>query len=218
MEKMPTRIIFNMGDKVRVSPPIWPEHTLNVQPGDLSVSVPYGNGIYGYQKRGGSDPFKSAPSQEACGGIIYFENSIPKADFEVLMRIIGVQHSHFTKPSKDFAAFIKESEQPGQDGYLLQMRIVSKFGLRFMFGALTDKEYEEFPEQDVSMVEAFWFFIEIERKRWGTSFCQDSEKGLRGLFGGDGDFAREELSFGFMVENSYYNVYRIWSRAWLVTK
>ena len=36
--------------------------------------------------------------------------------------------------------------------------------------------------------------------------------------GGDGDYAVEELSFGFMLENEYNQVYRIWSRAWLVTK
>jgi hypothetical protein len=35
-------------------------------------------------------------------------------------------------------------------------------------------------------------------------------------FGGDGERAKESLAFGFMVENAYYGVYRIWSRAWLV--
>ena len=41
---------------------------------------------------------------------------------------------------------------------------------------------------------------------------------LAGMFGGDGDDSREKLSFGRMVENGYHHVYRIWSRAWLVTK
>ena len=36
--------------------------------------------------------------------------------------------------------------------------------------------------------------------------------------GGDGDWAKESLCFGLMVENGYQGVYRIWSRAWLVTK
>lgn len=214
---MVTRVVFDLGDKIRISPPIWPDHKLNIHPGDLSKFVPYGNGVYGYQDRKGSNPFTSAPSQEACGGVIYFGNDVTKVDFEALMRIMEVQPVHFINPSKDFAVFIAESKQPGKDGYLVQMRIVSKFGLRFMFGALTDAEYEKFPEQELTIVEALWSFIKQERKRWGTSWMEDN-KGLGGKFGGDGDFAREELAFGFMLENDYYHVYRIWSRAWLVTK
>jgi hypothetical protein len=52
--------------------------------------------------------------------------------------------------------------------------------------------------------------------RWGTSSFED--KGLYKKFGGDGDMKREELAFGLIVENEYYGIYRIWSRAWLVTK
>jgi hypothetical protein len=213
--KMSIRPVFDLSDKVRISPPIWSDNKLNVQPGDLSKFTPYGNGVYGYQDRNGGNPFKSAPPQEACGGVIYFGNGIAKPDFEALMCILEVQDKYVAKPSKDFAVFIAESNQPGKDGYLVQMRIVSKFGLRFMFGAINEAEYEKFPEQELSMVETLWTFIEHERKRWGTSF---GAKGLVGLFGGDGDFAQEELSFGFMLENEYHHVYRIWSRAWLVTK
>lgn len=216
MPTAPTRIVFDLGDKVRVSPPIWPDHKLDVQPGDLTKSVPYGNGVYGYQDRKGSNPFTSAPSQEACGGVIYFGNEVTKADFTALMRIMEVQPKHVVNPSKDFAVFTAESNQPGKDGYLVQMRVVSKFGLRFMFGALTDAEYEKFPEQELTIVDALWSFIEKERKRWGTSWMDD--KGLGGKFGGDGYFAQEELAFGFMLENDYHHVYRIWSRARLVTK
>ncbi|OGZ94946.1 MAG: hypothetical protein A2847_02070 [Candidatus Sungbacteria bacterium RIFCSPHIGHO2_01_FULL_50_25] len=216
MATAPTRIVFDLGDKIRVSPPIWPDHKLDIQPGDLSKSVPYGNGVYGYQDRKGSNPFTSAPSQEACGGVIYFSNGVSKDDFEAFMRILEVQPGYVVKPSKDFAVFTAESKQPGKDGYLVQMRVVSKFGLRFMFGALTDAEYEKFPEQELTIVEALWSFIKQERKRWGTSWMDD--KGLGGKFGGDGDFACEELAFGFMLENDYHRVYRIWSRAWLVTK
>lgn len=215
---IPTRIVFNLGDKVRISPPIWSDHKLDIQPGDLSKFAPYGNGVYGYQDSKGSNPFTSAPPQEACGGIIYFGNGVSKKDFEALMCIMEVQHSYVVKPLNDFAVFTAESNQSGKDGYLAQMRIVSKFGLRFMFNALTEAEYEKFPEQEMTTIEALWSFIQNERERWGTSFQQDGNKGLQGLFGGDGNFAREELSFGFMLENNYYNIYRIWSRAWLVTK
>lgn len=218
MPTAPTRTVFDLGDKVRVSPPIWPGNKLAIQPGDLSQFIPYRNDVYGHQDLKMSNPFTSAPSQDACGGIIYFGNRVGKADFEALMRITKIKRSFFVKPWKDFAVFTAESHQPGKDGYLAQMRVVSKFGLRFMFRALTEAEEEGFPEQEISMAEALWLFIQHECKRWGTSFEQDGEKGLKGLFGGNGHSAREQLSFGFMVENSYHNVYRIWSRAWLVTK
>ncbi|MDP2933513.1 MAG: hypothetical protein Q8N81_05285 [bacterium] len=201
-----------MGDKVRISPPVWPNHKLNIQPGDLTKFVPYGNGVYGYQGRFSENPIKSAPSQEPSGGVIYFGNGITKADFKALLRLLEVQVGY-----KDYAVFVAESEQPGKDGYLVQMRIVTKFGLKFMFGALTDTEYDKFPEQQLTIGDALREFIEREAGRWGTSFMDDG-RGLQGLFGGDGDYAREELAFGFMMENEYHGVYRIWSRAWLVTK
>ena len=215
MQSKPTRVIFDLGSKVRISPPIFSDPSLDVQPGDLSKFTPYGNGVYGYQDRYKGDPFKSAPPEEACGGVVYFGNGVSKEDFQALMCVLEVQSKWMTKPSKDFAVFIEESSQPGEDGYLTQMRIVSKFGLRFMFDAIDEAEYDKFPEQELTMVEAMWEFMRHERERWGTSF---GGKGLAGLFGGDGNFAQEELSFGFMLENDYHRVYRIWSRAWLVTK
>lgn len=209
---------FNLGDKIQISPSTWPNGDPKIQPGDLSVFAPTGDGVYGYQGQNRINPFKVAPPLEESGGVIYFGNEINKADFEALMRIMGVQPGHAVKPAQDFAVFATESHDPKNDGYLAQVRVVSKFGLRFMFGALTDAEYESFPEQKTTIVETLWSFIQHERERWGTSFWQDREKGLQGLFGGDGNYAREELSFGFMLENGYYRVCRIWSRAWLVTK
>jgi hypothetical protein len=209
---------FNLSDKILIYPPVWPECEPNVQPGDLSKYTPYGSGFYGYQERDIGNPFTSAPWEEEAGGKVYFGNGISMNDFVVLMRILQVVRGHGLTPLKDFAAFIHESEQPAVDGYLVQMRVVSKFALRFLFDTITEVGYKKFPEQQLTVEEALWAFIEHEKKRWGTSFTQDYKMGLQGLFGGNGDSAREELSFGFMVENSYYNIYRIWSRAWLVTK
>ncbi len=100
----------------------------------------------------------------------------------------------------------------------MQMRIVTSSALYLMYRAIDDAGSRAFPEQELTLREALWAFIEHEKERWGTSFTQDEEKGLMGLFGGDGDFAREQLAFGFMIENGDTGVYRIWSRAWLVTK
>lgn len=211
------RSVLDLGENIRISPPVWPDHKLQIQPGDLSKFTPYGNGVYGYQNQQNRNPFTDAPSQEPCGGVIYFDCDVIKDDFEALMRILNVQIVHGNgKQSKDFAVFATESVQPLMDGYIAQMRVISKFGLRFMFDALTETEYDNFPEQGMNTVETLWSFIEHERKRWGTSFMDNG--GLAGKFGGDGNYAREELSFGFMLENDYHHICRIWSRAWLVTK
>lgn len=209
---MATRIVFDLGNRVKVSPPLY-DKKLNIQPGDLTKFAPYGNGVYGYQNPCGGNPFMTAPSQEASGGVVYFGCRINKDDFKALLRFVGVKSDY-----KDYVIFVGESEEPGKDGYLVQIRVVTKFGLRFMFDAISSAEYDKFPEQQLTIGEVLEGFVTHEMKRWGTWFTQDEEKGLAGLFGGDGDFAREELAFGFMVENEYNGVYRIWSRAWLVTK
>lgn len=210
----PKRIIFDRGGRVRVSPPMWDGNTIKVQPGDLAQFAPEGTGIYGYQEPTPGNPFLSAPLQDDAGGAVYFGNGIGRADFDVLMRVMGVTQLHSANPMRRFAAFTAVSEHPGKDGYLVQMRLVSDFGLKFLFGAIPDAEPGSFPEQALSMVDTLWAFVETQRAHWGTGYGED----LEGLFGGDGDFAREQLSFGFLVENGYHHVYRIWSRAWLVTK
>ena len=210
-------IPINLRKKVRLSPAVWPNSNLKVQPGNLALFAPMGNGLYGHQKPAGLDPFADAPPQDPCGGVIYFDNEISKTDFEALARIWEIEPGN-PERAKQYAAFTAESGQPGQDGYLVQMRIVPAFGLNCLYHAINNTAYERFPNQAITITEALWLFIEKERERWGTSFRQDEEKGLRGLFGGDGDYVREKLSFGFMLENAYYGICRIWSRAWLVTK
>lgn len=218
MSGKPQKIVFDLGGKISISPPLWVGNGVEERSQDLLAFAPQGNGVYGYQDNQSSGVFKGAPTQEACGGVIYFGNDVSKEDFLVLMRIMAVQSVSCKNPDKRFSVFTAQSDNPGQDGYLTQMRIVSRFALRFMFRTLGETEYDSFPEQGVSNVEALWAFMEHEREVWGTSFAQDRTHGLRGLFGGDGNFAREELSFGFTVENEYHGIYRIWSRAWLVTK
>jgi hypothetical protein len=217
MQSEPARIALNLGSDLRIYPSVWPGKQLSTQPGDLSLFVLPGNNACGYQNGMQSNPFTDAPKTEGAGGIIYFDNDIAREDLDALMRMWG-RCSNKSWPPKDYTAFIAESKQPSQEGYLAQMRIVDKFGLRHLFSALTDAEDMQFPEQELNLVEALWRFIEHERNRWGTSFTEDEAKGLAGLFGGNGDYAREQLSFGLMLENGYYDIIRIWSRAWLVTK
>lgn len=196
-------------EKVNVSPAVWPGKNLQVQPGDLSKFALYGNGIYGYQKNS-LEPIKGDPIQEESGGLIYFGNGVKQADFSGFLRMIGVRED-----DKSYAAFVQESSNPVEDRYFKQMRLMSNFGFRHLFKAIDDREYKTFKEQEWTIGESLWKFMESEKRRFGTSF---GDSRIEGKMGGDGNYAREELSFGFMLENEYYQIYRIWSRAWLVTK
>jgi len=194
---------------LKVSPRVWPNKNLKIQPGDLSKFTPYGNGVYGVQKNP-HKPIISSPQQEASGGFVYFDNNLKREDFKGFLRMMNIRSG-----DKDYAAFFQESSNPAEEKYFNQMRLVSKFGLRFGFDALDEREYDTFPEQGPTLEEALWGFMEGEVKKFGTSF---GDPRIEGKMGGDGNFAREKLAFGFAVENEYHRVYRIWSRAWLVTK
>lgn len=210
-----TRLVFEgTGGTLRVSPRLFTENRTGVDPADLAQFAQQGNGIYGYQE-GMIDPLKTAPPQDDIGGFLHFGNDVAREDFDALMSITGVRPRWHKRESHDYAVFHQESENPGQDGYLAQIRIVSKFALRYMFGSITKAEYDTFEDQELSITDALWGFMQNECHKYGTSF---GGKKLSGLFGGDDDFAQEELCFGFMTENNYYHIYRIWSRAWLVTK
>ena len=194
--------------EVRITLPLFPNTDSGCPLSDLARFASSGNSIYGYDEHL-VNPFVTAPRDESAGGVLFFGNDIAKNDFLALTRVLEINNK------KDYAAFLGESVIPKEDGYLRQLRLVSAFALRFHYGVLTSQELNQFPAQDLTMSEAFWRFIEHEKMDWGTFFGSPK---LEGKFGGDGDFAREELSFGIMVENSYEQIYRIWSRAWLVTK
>ena len=191
------------------------DKTSIIPPWDLSTFAPYGNGvlggegIYGYQESS-FEPIRGAPPQESSSGVVYFDNNVSDADFEGFLRMMNIKSEN-----KDYATFIQESSNPLLDKYFNQMRLVSKFGLRFMFNSMDNNEYDSFKEHDLSIKDNLLKFMETEREKFGTSF---GDPRIEGKMGGDGNYAREALSFGFMVENEYHKVYRIWSRAWLVTK
>ncbi|MFO0917890.1 MAG: hypothetical protein U0872_06185 [Planctomycetaceae bacterium] len=216
-----------LAEKVRVSPNAWPEKTLDAQPGDMSLFVPPGLGLagpfplrpwddlttnpaqyYGFQQRTGH-PLLDAPTNTACGGVVYFDDDREPADLAALCRLLAVNSS-----AKDYAVFLTESDNPQQDRYLVQLKIVSKFSLTYLFRALDEQEAAAFAEQLLTVGELLTAFIQDQQEQWGSGMSSE----LSGCMGGDGDWAKESLSFGFLVENDYHGVYRIWSRAWLVTK
>jgi hypothetical protein len=82
-----------------------------------------------------------------------------------------------------------------------------------LFGALPDPGYV-LTTQRLNVSGLIDAFIEAQQKRWGSGMSSE----LRGTLNGDGDWAKERLAFGFMIENGSNGVYRLWSRPWLVTK
>ncbi len=181
----------------------------NVNPGDMDIFAPSGTGFYGLQEAD-VNPFALAPRDEAAGGVIFFDNTITKEQFDNLCQVLEID---MYNRNKEYIAFVQESNEPQKDGYLRQLRIVSGFALKYLFGGLPERE--SLPEQELTEAEAIWEFMEHEREAWGTSFGNPN---IAGKFGGDGYFAKEQLQFGLTVESGYFSVFRVWSRGWRVTK
>ncbi len=161
-----------------------------------------------------TNPMLSAPPSEGEGGTIFFTNDINQNNLSAAMHAMGI-----TDPPgalKQFVIYAAESKKPGEEQYLRQLRFINHLAMRYSFRSLSDDKVKQLPTQSLTLTEAVWLFIQNQRKEWGTSFASSPK--LDSLFGGDGYNAREELSFGLMVEDSYSGIVRLWSRAWLVTK
>lgn len=211
---------------VRVSPNVWPGEDLKVQPGDPTYFVPMGccfsppvmvrpwdtieaamNARSYYGAQGHSfHPLRGAPATESSGGVIYFDSG---ADIESVIAALSLMHAPLRL--EDYAVFVSEAEDAQSAGYLTHCRIMPRHALRNLFGV-----HEIGPDepQPIPVEQLLRGFIELHEKRYGTGMSPD----LYGAMGGDGDWAKESLCFGFMIENEYHGVCRIWSRAWLVTK
>jgi hypothetical protein len=162
--------------------------------------------LYGAQASGG-DPIKDAPLEDRCGGTIYFERAATGA-LEAILQAMGVRTAMTA-----YAACAFSSEDTVTDRYLDQIRLFSYPALQ---GLLRIEKAALPPEQTLTLGEAVAGFLEAQRGKWNDEWTFSRK--LSGTAGGDGDWAKESLAFGFHVENTYWGVYRVWSRAWLVTK
>jgi hypothetical protein len=176
-----------------------------IRPWDTLESALHATTYYGLQPHG-PDPVRDAPQTDAAGGTVYFDDNIAADDLSTLLRIMAVETE-----LREFAAFRIDATRPQEQRFLTQIRVVVPGALGLLFEAAYAPELVR---QDLTIGAAFATFVASERTRWGTGMSSE----LRGTFGGDGDWAKESLCFGFMIENSYHGVYRMWSRAWLVTK
>jgi hypothetical protein len=179
-----------------------------VRPWDTLSSALDRPNYYGFQGHQ-SGPLQDAPISEPAGGVVYFDGSPPREDFEALLRLMRVR----TQES-EYAAFLGEAESPIDERFIVQVRLVSRWALAGIFRASTDGDAGSLVAQTLTVGDALWAFVEDQQQRWGTGMGGE----LSGTMGGDGDWAKEALAFGFMVENAHHGVYRLWSRAWLVTK
>jgi len=212
--------------KLVTLPPDWPGRELPIMPGDFTKYVPQGLGLgpplivrpwdnpaellsrpnfYGFDAPQ-SDPVRAGPSNLAAGGVIYFDDG---TDDQTVRAMLGVMEVQTLR--RDFAAFRADAKDTRRERFLSQLRIMSKVALGQFFGA--EEQAAPPGDQALTIEEAVLGFLKDERARWNGSGSQ-----LSGTLGGDGDWAKESLAFGFMVENGYWGVYRVWSRPWLVTK
>ena len=214
---------------LNIAPAQWPGcDPTGPQPGDPNTFVPMGpfgvslpmlvmpwgqppsqtgRSPYSPQPHSGH-PHTGAPISESGGGTLYFDRFAKQEDFQAALRLMRLQDN-----DTDYAAFVHEAVEPAKDRYVTQLRIISGFALDHAFNLPKSQAGNALRKQSLTIGEALWRFVE--------HFVNEARAGryrLNGLLGGDGDWAYEKLAFGLMVENSYYSVLRIWTRAWLVTK
>jgi hypothetical protein len=209
-------------DQVPLCARDWPATCREPRPGDLQFFIPQGFGIgapaiitpyggppketfYGFHE-GQAHPFLNAPPTESVGGTLYFDDNISIETLTAALPAMGIYQT------LDFVAFGESSTNP-EEPYLDQLRLVSRMALLSIFGATISAPP---PKQTLNMLQATLAFVSAQKARWDDGSTFSSK--LSGLAGGDGDWAKESLAFGFHVENTYWGIYRVWSRAWLVTK
>ena len=189
----------------KTAPYPWPSPAppLRGEPGNLRLfCFPTGPGV-------AMGPYLDAPRTESQGGKLYLDAALDRVGLTTAINMLGIRDAG----EKVYAFFTEISEEPVKDQYLVQCRIVTNWMLDNLFLAR--------PLPDSSLLnhhrtieELFWAFMGHQKAVFGSFFAD--ERSPAGAFGGDGEYAREELSFGLMTELP--GVYRIWSRAWLVEK
>ena len=184
----------------------WPGRPLPVMPGDFSQYLLDGSGF-----EGDFDPVRNAPPSQPAGGLVYFDDSIAPGDLAALLRAM-----HVPSHEKHFVVVAGSSRKPIEDHYLDQARIISGAALFNQFWA--DQETRTLAAQPISVAEYIVQFVDEQRRKWKEPDRDPFPDSLDVLFGGDGDGAKEALCFGLMIESPHWPVYRVWSRAWLVSK
>ena len=222
MSEEPEREASGFPAALTISEPRWPGLPSDPQPGDLSrfvaqgfglgappIVTPYGapeGSYYGFDPSA-ADPIHAAPRTDGNGGTLYFDGKVREDVFRAATCALGIL------PIASYAVFSASSRNPVEERFLDQLRFVSVAALHALYRVADDVVM---PEQAVDATTAGWAFIEAQRAKWNDGHAYSQK--LSGTAGADGDWAKETLGFGLHVENSYWRVFRIWSRPWLMTK
>jgi len=213
---------------VNILPSNWPEGHKGTYPGDFDHFANKGLGLnipivvrpwdiledaaerpsYYGDEPPTSHPILNGPINDSNGGCIYTDGGIQSETCELLLSQLGV--SAYTK---DYVVFLQHSFDPLQERFLHQVRLVNTYALTSVFG-VKETIVDALEPQPQSPIETMSTFVRLEQDMWGIGMNGN----LQGAMGGDGDFAKEALGFGFLVENGFQGIARVWSRAWLVTK
>jgi len=194
--------------------PFWPGKALPVQPGDLRLFAPSGAVDVGLapgrvpahdsHRDRPAEPLRAAPLTEPAGGAVY----IRRAD----ARGSGGPHAAAARHAvaADYAAFLARAHDLLELRYLTQLRLLRVLALVSIYQALSPAETRSFPDQRLTIGELIPAFIAGERQRWSARLAQPPTA--------DPSEPRVQpaLAFGLMIENAFYGVYRLWSRAWLL--
>ena len=215
----------SIADWVRISPADWSSKSVPVQPGDLRRFAPMGRGRIGSLPAdldfgllpGNPDffsltahrshPLLNAPITEPTGGTLYLDGEPNREDLAAAFRLLGVPAD-----ATDYAVFLAQAKKPAEERYLTQLRIVRRAALAALYDALSVAELRSFPRQGLTVGALIRKFIETEQQRWGSGLSPH----LCERCGNPGLRFRPTLAFGLMIENAFYGVYRLWSRAWLM--
>jgi hypothetical protein len=143
---------------------------------------------------------RSAPRVDPAGGVVYFSETRPER-LDVLLDMLDIHRFE-----RGYAVFWSDSEDVARDGYLTCLRVMGR-------RALAEIDHEAAAgvrTQRLYAGELLQRFVDDEARHYSV----DGNGFLDGTLGSDGDRAYEGMAFGILVENAYYQAYRIWSRPW----
>ena len=143
------------------------------------------------------DIFKLVSIDAKYTGLIYFLSpSYKKVDLPSMLKFLNVEN--YQK-----YAYCQKRSTNYREGYLTQIRFMSEFGLSRYYSA-NDISMNN---QDVDLYDAAVSFVEEEKALF------DSETAIcRQLNIEDDIDGHLDVGFGFLVEDPYYGIYRLWSR------
>ncbi|MBI4037129.1 hypothetical protein HY385_01765 [Candidatus Daviesbacteria bacterium] len=173
-------VIITSEHVLKLSPPIWQAPFSMHNPDDLSRFACHKltpNGLRECEPNSGPQSYKSD-----IGRFYYLNPNARCADVDEVIYAASMKNKY------DFAVFAQMSERSQIEGYLTQARFVSRLALRFMFGLLSEEEFNYFPLQSLPLDEAMKAFMKHQIRTWGRL---------------------TKVAFGLMIENS--GIYRVWS-------